>query len=47
LKRELQERALADAADDPAVAAIHRELAKRHAALTAEAVPMRRTGAER
>lgn len=44
LKREVQERAHAEAAADPAVAAIHLELAERHAALAAQEVPMRRSG---
>ena len=44
LKREDQERALAKAAADPAVVAIHLELAERHAALAAEETPIRRMG---
>ena len=44
LRRERQERALADAASDPAVAAVHLEMAKRHAALAEEEAPKRRIG---
>lgn len=36
LKREQQERALAEAATNPAVAAVHLEMAKRHAELGAK-----------